>query len=77
MRRREEPPLREVVALYEAVVEELKREVMAKDLEVHSLKEKLDNVVSLSNNNNGAKKVGKSQSKRKLGVNQIQGKLIN
>ena len=64
--------MREVVAPYEAVVEELKREVKAKDLEVHSLKEKLDNVVSLSNNNNGAKKVGKSQSKRKLGVNQIQ-----
>ena len=33
VRRREAPQMREVVAPYEAVVEELKREVKAKDLE--------------------------------------------
>ncbi|KAK4275213.1 hypothetical protein QN277_018337 [Acacia crassicarpa] len=77
VRRREAASLREVVAPYEAVVEELKREVKAKDLEVHNLKEKLDNVVTLSSNGGGSggsggKKVGRSQSKRKLGLSQIQ-----
>ncbi|XP_028788083.1 protein GRAVITROPIC IN THE LIGHT 1-like [Neltuma alba] len=74
VRRRPTASLKEVVAPYEAVVEELKREVKAKDLEVHSLKEKLDNVVTLSSNGGGGngKKVGRSQSRRKLGISQIQ-----
>lgn len=65
--------LREVVAPYEAVVEELKNEVQAKDLEVQNLKKKLDSAVNLTANG-GGKKVGKSQSRRKLGGGQIQGK---
>ncbi|XP_054818800.1 protein GRAVITROPIC IN THE LIGHT 1 isoform X2 [Prosopis cineraria] len=71
VRRRATGSLREVVAPYEAVVNDLIKEVKAKDLEVHSLKEKLDNVVTLSSNG-GGKKVGRSQSKRKLGISQIQ-----
>jgi len=57
--------VREVVAPYEAVVEELKNEVKVKDLEVKDLKEKLEGVVALSS---GEKKPGRSQSKRKLGI---------
>lgn len=68
-------PLREVVAPYEAVVEDLKKEVKAKDSEVQNLKEKLESVVALSSNgSSGEKKAGRSQSKRKLG---IQGTLWN
>ncbi|XP_061374016.1 protein GRAVITROPIC IN THE LIGHT 1 [Gastrolobium bilobum] len=63
--------LREVVAPYEAVVEELKKEVKTKDLEVQNLKEKLENVVALSSNGSGEKKPGRSQSKRKLGIQAI------
>ncbi|KAK7305334.1 hypothetical protein VNO77_43239 [Canavalia gladiata] len=63
--------LREVVAPYEAVVEELKKEVKSKDLEVQNLKEKLESVVALSNNGSGEKKAGRSQSKRKLGIQAI------
>ncbi|OIW21363.1 hypothetical protein TanjilG_01739 [Lupinus angustifolius] len=59
--------LREVVGPYEAVVEELKKEVKTKDMEVQNLKEKLENVVA----NGGDKKPGRSQSKRKLGVQAI------
>jgi hypothetical protein len=60
--------VREVVAPYEAVVEELKNEVKVKDLEVQNLKEKLEGVVALSSNGSGEKKPGRSQSKRKLGI---------
>lgn len=60
--------VREVVAPYEAVVEELKNEVKVKDLEVKDLKEKLEGVVALSS---GEKKPGRSQSKRKLGIQAI------
>ncbi|KAF7816056.1 protein GRAVITROPIC IN THE LIGHT 1 [Senna tora] len=49
-RRRATASVREVVAPYEAVVEELKKEVKAKDLEVNNLKEKLENVVAVSSN---------------------------
>lgn len=73
-RRRAVASLKEVVAPYEAVVEELKKEVKAKDLEVNNLKEKLENAVALSSNGGGGKNVGRSQSKRKLGLTQIQGK---
>lgn len=60
--------VREVVAPYEAVVEELKNEVKVRDLEVQNLKEKLEGVVALSSNGSGEKKPGRSQSKRKLGI---------
>lgn len=60
--------LREVVAPYEAVVEELKKEVKTKDSEVQNLKEKLESAVALSSNGSGEKKPGRSQSKRKLGI---------
>ena len=66
--------VREVVAPYEAVVEELKKEVKAKESEVKNLREKLESAVAISGSNgSGEKKSGRSQSKRKLG---IQGKLI-
>lgn len=54
--------VREVVAPYEAAVEELKREVKAREVEVENLKEKLNTVTSL---NSGGKK-GRSHSKRKV-----------
>ncbi|GAU13430.1 hypothetical protein TSUD_127260 [Trifolium subterraneum] len=63
--------VREVVAPYEAVVEELKNEVKVKDLEVQNLKEKLEGVVALSSNGSGEKKPGRSQSKRKLGIQAV------
>lgn len=63
--------LREVVAPYEAAVEELKREVKAKELEVENLKEKLKSVASL--NGNGTGKKGRSLSRRKVSCSQAQG----
>ncbi|KAL6204490.1 hypothetical protein ACLB2K_021757 [Fragaria x ananassa] len=62
--------LREVVAPYEAAVEELKKEVKAKEVEVDNLKEKLSSVVNGSNGNNGKK--GRSISRRKVGCSQLQ-----
>ncbi|KAL2332916.1 hypothetical protein Fmac_014129 [Flemingia macrophylla] len=59
--------VREVVAPYEAVVEELKKEVKVKDMEVKNLREKLDSAVALSNGS-ADKKPGRSLSKRKLGI---------
>ncbi|KAF5751402.1 hypothetical protein HS088_TW02G00416 [Tripterygium wilfordii] len=56
--------MREVVAPYEAAVDELKREVKAREMEVEKLKEKLNSVTSLSNGGNGKK--GRFQSKRKV-----------
>lgn len=67
--------LREVVAPYEALMEELRKEVKAKDSEVQNLKEKLQSVVTLSSNGyGGEKKAARSQTRRKLGCSQIQGK---
>lgn len=66
--------VREVVAPYEAVVEELKKEVKVKDLEVKNLREKLDSAVALTTNGSAEKKPGRSLSKRKLG---IQGTFFN
>ncbi|XP_020223480.1 protein GRAVITROPIC IN THE LIGHT 1 [Cajanus cajan] len=64
--------VREVVAPYEAVVEELKKEVKVKDLEVKNLREKLDSAaVALSSNASGERKPGRSLSKRKLGIQAI------
>ncbi|WVY95451.1 hypothetical protein V8G54_034539 [Vigna mungo] len=60
--------VREVVAPYEAVVEELKKEVKVKDLEVKNLREKLDSAVALTTNGSGEKKPGRSLSKRRLGI---------
>lgn len=62
--------LREVVAPYEAAVEELKKEVKAKEVEVDNLKDKLNSVVNGSNGNNGKK--GRSISRRKVGCSQLQ-----
>lgn len=56
--------LREVVAPYEAAVEELKKEVKVREVEVETLKEKLRSVTSLSSNGSGKK--GRSHSKRKV-----------
>ncbi|KAF8396878.1 hypothetical protein HHK36_018513 [Tetracentron sinense] len=58
-------PLREVVAPYEAAVEELKREVKAKDVEVENLKEKLRNISTSG-------KKGRFQSKKKVSCSQGQ-----
>ncbi|KAK9940693.1 hypothetical protein M0R45_017340 [Rubus argutus] len=55
--------LREVVAPYEAAVEELKREVKARDMEVDNLKEKLKSIVRETN---GGKKSWTSLSRRKV-----------
>ncbi|KAK9022210.1 hypothetical protein V6N11_002492 [Hibiscus sabdariffa] len=59
--------LREVVAPYEAAVEDLKREVKVKEVEIENLKEKLNTVTCLSN---GGKK-GRSLSKRKVSCSQV------
>ncbi|KAF5744541.1 hypothetical protein HS088_TW07G00113 [Tripterygium wilfordii] len=56
--------LREVVAPYEDAVDELKREVKAREVEVENLKEKLKSVTSPSNGGKGKK--GRFQSKRKV-----------
>ncbi|KAJ8749782.1 hypothetical protein K2173_012333 [Erythroxylum novogranatense] len=55
--------LREVVAPYEATVEELKKEVKAREVEVENLKDKLRCTNTLSNENG---KKGRSQSKRRV-----------
>ncbi|WCJ20365.1 hypothetical protein M5689_002601 [Euphorbia peplus] len=60
--------LREVVAPYEAAVDELKREVKARDVEVENLQEKIK-VLSLNLSNGNGKK-GRSQSKRKVSCSQ-------
>ncbi|KAJ1415544.1 hypothetical protein SESBI_17974 [Sesbania bispinosa] len=59
--------LTEVVAPYEAVMKELKKEVKAKDLEVQNLKEKIESVVTLSSSSGNEKKTRKHYSKKKLG----------
>lgn len=61
--------LKEVVAPYEAAVEDLKREVKVKEVEIENLKEKLNTVTCLSN---GGKK-GRSLSKRKVSCSQVLG----
>lgn len=53
--------LREVVAPYEAAVEELKRDLKAKEVEIDNLKEKLQTAASLSGSSGGKK--GKSKKK--------------
>lgn len=62
--------VREVVAPYESAVEELKREVKTRELEVESLKEKLRNAavssLGLSGTNGKKGSAGSNQSKRKL-----------
>ncbi|XP_021821145.1 protein GRAVITROPIC IN THE LIGHT 1 [Prunus avium] len=54
--------LREVVAPYEAAVEELKREVKSREVEIQNLMEKLNGVVNISHS-----KKGRSLSRRKVG----------
>jgi hypothetical protein len=72
--------VREVVAPYESAVEELKREVKARESEVESLKEKLRNVavssLGLSGTNGKKGSAGSNHSKRKLYCTiQAQGKI--
>lgn len=65
--------LREVVAPYEAAVEELKREVKSREVEIQNLKEKLNGVVSISHS-----KKGRSLSRRKVGCSsQAQGTKVS
>ncbi|GMI81742.1 CHIQUITA1-LIKE 10, GRAVITROPIC IN THE LIGHT [Hibiscus trionum] len=59
--------LREVVAPYEAAMDDLKMEVKIKMVEIENLKEKLNTVTCLSN---GGKK-GRSLSKRKVSCSQV------
>ncbi|KAM1148679.1 hypothetical protein ACFX2B_029054 [Malus domestica] len=54
--------LREVVAPYEAAVDELKREVKCREVEIQNLKEKLNGVANGSHS-----KKGRSVSRRKVG----------
>lgn len=54
--------LREVVAPYEAAVEELKRDLKVKEIEIDNLKEKLQTAASHSGSSSGGKK-GKSKKK--------------
>ncbi|KAA8549357.1 hypothetical protein F0562_001041 [Nyssa sinensis] len=63
--------LREVVAPYEAAVEELKREVKSKEVEVENLREKLKTAATL-NGSNGGRKGRSHQSKRKVSCSQGQ-----
>ncbi|XP_058198941.1 protein GRAVITROPIC IN THE LIGHT 1 isoform X2 [Rhododendron vialii] len=58
--------VREVVAPYEAAVEELKGEVKAKEREIESLREKLKTATSVSGGSGGGKKGRSSQSRRKV-----------
>ncbi|WOH02276.1 hypothetical protein DCAR_0521665 [Daucus carota subsp. sativus] len=60
--------LREVVAPYEAAVEELKRELKVKEVEVENLKDKLKNAVVVTGGSGGKKNGrGHHQSKRRVG----------
>lgn len=58
--------MREVVAPYEAAVEELKGEVKTKEREIESLREKLKTATSVSGGSGGGKKGRSSQSRRKV-----------
>ncbi|KAL3530839.1 hypothetical protein ACH5RR_010161 [Cinchona calisaya] len=55
--------LREVVAPYEAAVEELKREIKTKEVEIENLKEKFKTSSSVSGSGSGGKKGSKSKRK--------------
>lgn len=65
--------LKEVVAPYEAAMEELKKEVKARDVEVENLKEKLKNSMTLAKGSSYGGKKGRSQSKRKVSCSFGQG----
>lgn len=58
--------VREIVAPYEATVEELKRDVKAKEMEVENLKEKLNSLASFTSKTGGKKGKSLSFSKRKI-----------
>ena len=64
--------IKEVVAPYEAAVEELKREVKAREVEVDNLKEKLKSL-SFAGNGGGNGKKGRSLSRRKVSCIQFDG----
>ena len=65
--------LKEVVAPYEAAMEELKKEVKSRDVEVENLKEKLKNSMALAKGSSYGGKKGRSQSKRKVSCSFGQG----
>lgn len=66
--------VREVVAPYEAAVEELRREVKARELEVENLKEKLNSLAGLSGGGGGKK--GRSLTRKKVSCSQAQGTVL-
>lgn len=66
--------VREVVAPYEAAVEELRREVKARELEVENLNEKLNSLAGLSGGGGGKK--GRSLSRKKVSCSQAQGTVL-
>lgn len=66
--------MREVAAPYEAAVEELRREVKARDFEVENLKEKLNSLAGLSGGGGGKK--GRSLSRKKVCCSQAQGTVL-
>lgn len=72
--RRSEGAVREVVAPYEAAVEELKREVKAKEAEIENLSEKLSTAVSSSSvystTTGGKLQKGRSISRKKVSCGQ-------
>ncbi|KAI3988817.1 hypothetical protein MKX01_016388 [Papaver californicum] len=60
-------PLREVVAPYEAAMEELKKQVKAKETEIENLEQELQNVTTTINSTNGSiGKRGKFRSRRRV-----------
>ncbi|RZC79392.1 hypothetical protein C5167_003582 [Papaver somniferum] len=60
-------PLREVVAPYEAAMDELKKQVKAKDIEIGNLEQKLQNAITTINSTNGSNgKRGKFHSRRRV-----------
>lgn len=68
--------LREVVAPYEAAVEELKKEVKAKEVEIDNLREKFRTASSLSGSGSGSGGKKGSRSKRRVSCS-TQGQLLN
>ncbi|XP_026429418.1 protein GRAVITROPIC IN THE LIGHT 1-like isoform X3 [Papaver somniferum] len=60
-------PLREVVAPYEAAMDELKKQVKTKDIEIENLEQKLQNAITTINTTNGSNgKRGKFHSRRRV-----------
>ena len=77
---RQQLRVREVVAPYEAVMDDLKKQLKAKDLQLQGLKDKLESVVTLSSCkckrkcNGGENKAGRPHPNTKLAFTQGKGK---